>query len=247
MATVSVNIKLNADPKERGSESTKKDLIHLFPQILDKAKVVYSGFSKKYGQTEKKVAANYIMNMGFGISRPFVLHVGNNAWYKNRLGVLQIYKTFIDRYENQNLNLVLVGPELDVSQQIFIAHNRISSKVHCLSDVDHPTLEALYNSAEAFLFPSRYEGFGWPPLEAQCCGCPVVSSNGGSLHEIMGDSALTAKWDDLTAHVENLHALLGHPPLKEQLINKGLENVQRFNSKSMIQSLCNVYRELDVA
>jgi len=229
------------------SNSTKEDLCRIYPKIDEKTRVVYSSFSKKFNVIDQNISSISLEKKQIDFSLPFLLHVGNNAWYKNRSGVIEIYKRFLEKFKKFDLNLVLVGPELDESQKSYLENHSLSTKVQCLNDVDHLTLEALYNLAEAFLFPSRYEGFGWPPLEAQCCGCPVVASNEGSLREVLLESAFTADWDDVDAHVDNLGTLLENPSLKAQLIKQGFENVKRFNTESMIQSLCEVYGELSVA
>ena len=82
--------------------------------------------------------------------------------------------------------LYLQGPELDAEQYNYAKKHGLTPNIQCTGPLSHAQLEALYSISSALIFPSRYEGFGWPPLEAQCCGCPVIASSNGSLDEVIG-------------------------------------------------------------
>ncbi len=179
--------------------------------------------------------------------RPLVLHVGNNSWYKNRDGVLRIFRTASALASGAGAGrprLVLLGPELSASQRDFVAQHGLTKDVTALSGQDTATLQAFYSLADVFLFPSLYEGFGWPPLEAQACGCPVVASTGGSLAEVLGDSALTTPADDEAALAGHVQTLLAQPTLRDEFVAKGRANVARFAPPRMIDDYQALYSQL---
>jgi glycosyltransferase involved in cell wall biosynthesis len=141
----------------------------------------------------------------------------------------------------------LLGPELSASQRDFVAQHGLTGDVTALSGQDTATLQAFYSVADVFLFPSHYEGFGWPPIEAQACGCPVVASTGGSLAEVLGDSALTAPAADEAALAGHVQALLARPALRDEMAAKGRANVVRFAPPRMIDDYQALYARLQAA
>ena len=122
----------------------------------------------------------------------FLLHVGSAAWYKNRKAV---FRSFIHAHTclpDQNLKLVLVGPEpqkeeLDDQLKNWITSN--PSAIHSLQNLPENILDTLYKYAQALVFPSFIEGFGWPPLEAAVRGCPVITTRTGAIEDLLGNYA----------------------------------------------------------
>ena len=103
----------------------------------------------------------------------------------------------------------------------------------------------LYKQAELLLFPSLYEGFGWPPLEAMAHGCPVVCSTAGSLPEVVGKAALTCSPTDIDGLTQAVSRLLQNPELKNDLMARGTSNLQRFSLHRMGSQLVSLYEKLD--
>jgi glycosyltransferase involved in cell wall biosynthesis len=226
------------------SYNTRCDLKKLFPSLVADLSVVYPGFNKDLNCIPLEEARKAMVDLSYDVPNKYVLHVGNNAWYKNRIGVLEIFCRYINVYEDLDLHLVLVGDPLDGAQVSYLSDQKATGRVHVYKGLTTKGLEAMYNCAEALIFPSRYEGFGWPPLEAQACNCPVVCSDGGSLHEIVGDSALIARWDDTESHVLNLRQVLKDYEVRRNLVSKGLQNIARFSNEEMVIGLCEIYRRL---
>ena len=177
-----------------------------------------------------------------GVPESFILHVGHNAPYKNREGVLRI---FANAAEGTNLQLVCAGEALSrdllgLARELGI-HNRIVQVVK----PDVKIIEALYNRAVALLFSSRYEGFGWPPIEAQACGCPVVASDIPPFVEVLGLSAALRPVEDETGMAEAIRKLATDPEYREQMQRRGLENVRsRFQTSRMMEEYVALYSEL---
>ena len=219
------------------SKSTQFDLCKTIPSSFNRSRVIYPGFCKIYSVTHGTLRVR-------GLSVPgtdYILHVGSNAWYKNRSGVLEIYCRYMYDTANANLKCVLVGPELDAKQVEMLRKHELSDSVYVINDIKHEDLLTLYTHAKALVFPSIYEGFGWPPLEAQSCNCPVICSVEGSLEEVIADSGLVAQWDDIDSHVHNLRMVINDSGIRQALIEKGRKNIARFSNDQMVAKLIEVY------
>lgn len=166
----------------------------------------------------------------------FLLHIGNNAPYKNRRGALEAFRRLTD---DVALHLVMAGPPPDPALQEYA---RGISRVHFLEQVDDQLLYQLYRRARVMLFPSWYEGFGMPVMEAMAAGCPVVCSTGGALAETAGDAALTAEPGDYDQMAAHCRALLRQPELRTAVIDRGYRRASRFTLASMGENLVRWYR-----
>src|SRR5690606_9028855 len=101
-----------------------------------------------------------------------------------------------------------------------------------------------YNRAFAFLFPSKFEGFGWPLIEAQACGCPVLCSNAGSLGEIAGDSAFVRPWEAEDEFAAEILRMAAEEPHRQEWIQRGLVNLERFRTERMIDEYVKLYEDV---
>jgi len=176
------------------------------------------------------------------IGKPFILHVGSSHARKNRDGVLRV---FAQAAKRADLQLVFAGEELS-SGLIDLAHElQVFDRIVQVVKPEVRVLEALYNRAVALLFPSRYEGFGWPPIEAQACGCPVVASDIPPIAEVLGESGVVKPLSDEAGMAESIVRIASDQEFREQLRRRGLENVQnRFQTSRMMDEYVSIYREL---
>lgn len=174
------------------------------------------------------------------VSLPFVLHVGSNLRRKNREAVLRIFAHCQKEWNGQ---LVFVGDRLNDSLTAEANALGIADRVVQLGNCESNELEALYNCATALLYPSRFEGFGWPIIEAQACGCPVVCSSVEPMAEIAGAGALLHRPDDEEGFARDLLRLT-NPAEHAQWSAKALENAKRFTTERMIKDYCELYRSL---
>jgi glycosyltransferase involved in cell wall biosynthesis/GT2 family glycosyltransferase len=171
---------------------------------------------------------------------PYVLHVaGNNTFYKNRQGVVAIFQ-IIRQSEAVALKLVGAPPDADLLKQV--EASGLGSAIEFLPNISEPELSVLYRNAAFLLFPSLYEGFGWPPLEAMAQGCPVVCSNAGPLPEIVGAAALVAPPTELAALANHGLRLLRDPDLRQRMVAAGFQQARRFTLEAMAQGLVEAYR-----
>ena len=170
----------------------------------------------------------------------FLLHIGNNGFYKNRVGVLQ---TFAHIQKQFPVRLIIAGAPLDQNLHKQAQSLGILQDIDVYPDPTDQQLAQLYEKASVLLFPSYYEGFGWPPLEAMLFGCPVVCANTGSLPEVVGDAALMAPPDDYSALAQHCLTFLNNPSQSEDFIERGLRNLERFTEAEMASKLIRFYSQ----
>jgi glycosyltransferase involved in cell wall biosynthesis len=176
--------------------------------------------------------------------RPYVLSVGSNLRRKNREAVLHAMALLGSQWQGW---IVFAGQPLNAELKALAARLRL---LDCIVEVAKPsndTLEALYNRALALLFPSRFEGFGWPIIEAQACGCPVICGDREPLPEVAGGAALMHDPDDYQGLGEGVLALLRDADLRQDLINRGLRNAARYDRATMIEQFVGLYRQFPIA
>ena len=175
--------------------------------------------------------------------RPFALHVGSNLRRKNRDAVLRIVAGIKDTWNGQ---VVFAGEPLTAELNKLAARLAIADRVVQVSGPSNELLEALYNSAVALLYPSRFEGFGWPVIEAQACGCPVICSDSGPLPEVAGEAGLCHPLQDEAAFAADL-VRLTDAAQRSRWSEKSVANAKRFSTPKMIAEYVSVYRRLGAA
>lgn len=176
----------------------------------------------------------------FNLDAPFVLHVGSNLRRKNRDGALRIFARCKEKW---TARLVFVGDALTPELLALAERLGVSDRIAQAPDASDELLEALYTRALALLYPSRFEGFGWPVIEAQACGCPVVCSNSGPLPEAAGDAGLFHNVDDEAGFAADL-LRLSDPAERRIWSEKSLRNAERFSTTRMISQYIDIYRSL---
>ncbi len=223
------------------SEQTGTDLIRLTKINPDIVSVIYMGLNYSYSPMEKVEADERLEFLGISSNSPFILHVGGNHWYKNRLGVLAIFNYLRQQPELSDLLLFMVGKPFTDRMHQFVQGNSLETKVRELVAVENEDLRALYSTATALLFPSLQEGFGWPIVEAQACGCPVFTSNRAPMTEVGGEAAIYINPD---CPEEAAREIAKNLPNVSKLKQAGLINVQRFTSQTMLESYIKLYQEI---
>jgi glycosyltransferase involved in cell wall biosynthesis len=174
----------------------------------------------------------------YGLARArYVLVVGNTATHKN-IGSIGSIATLLNR---RGIELAIVG---SVNSSIYRQNSGCATLGKMLGRVTDSELRALYDSALCLLFPSKYEGFGLPPVEAMACGCPVLTSRGGAVEEICGDAAMYFNPDDSRTMTEAVEFVLEDEQLLSRLRERGLERAARFRWDASAQVLAGVVREL---
>lgn len=230
------------------SDATQEDVLRLVTgagKANNKVARVYVGLNYPYAPMESEEARGRVYRLGFTGSQPFLLHVGGNQWYKNRLGVLEIFARLHKSLVGRELALLMVGHAWTDEIRRFVRREKLEPAVMELLNVAEEDLRALYSSAELLLFPSLAEGFGWPILEAQACGCPVVTSNIAPMTEVGGDAAIYIDpTDPESSALEVEGALKAGPDSRLARRKAGLLNAARFSTSAMLDAYMGLYQHL---
>lgn len=216
------------------SENTKRDLIKYYGiEDDDKIAVVHPGVNPRRFEIDEKIGKDLTRG------KKYVLYVGALRRYKN---VLRLIKA-MERIKSFNTVLLIVGDNRGGYYKELIDYvktRRLETLVNFLGYVDDKTLANLYYGARAFIFPSLYEGFGLPPLEAMLCGCPVVASRTSSIPEACGDAALYFDPEDVEDMAEKIRLVLSDHNLRSLLIKRGKERVKEFTWERTAEKTLNL-------
>lgn len=214
------------------SENTKKDLLKFLPDIEEKKiRVIYNGVSDNYYQLSRKKQLDLPYD-----ENEYILFVGARNDYKN-------FKLVVKAVAQTNLNLVVVGSPLNDKETQFVECSMGNSlRYYCTGRISNEELNTLYNYAYALLYPSAYEGFGIPVIEAQKSGCPVIAYNGSSIPEIIGKTPLLLQ-NLSVEEVCRCITLLENAKIREMVILDGLENAKHFTWDKMYNKVIALYEE----
>lgn len=218
------------------SENTKKDLLEFYPWVDGSCvKVIYNGVSELFapvvGSREKLKEI-----LGFDAVQPYLLFVGDRSPYKNFDLFVELGRQLTD------YNLVVVGGKLfnDIEQEKI---SKIKGRVHHFRGVATDVLNLLYNSAFCLVYPSSYEGFGIPVLEAMRAGCPVVSTNLSSIPEVAGDAGLLVDQITVEAFAEKIEQL-NNANFRKNIVQKGFKQASKFSWDKCFEETYAFYQEL---
>ncbi|MEK9184091.1 MAG: glycosyltransferase family 1 protein [Patescibacteria group bacterium] len=214
---------------------TKNDLINTLSVQPEKIHAIYPGTNPKL----KKMDFTRPEKLKF----PYILYLGTIEPRKNIPLIIKAFNIVKQKNNFRDLKLILAGKAGWLYEKIFqeAEKSRHKSDIIFWGLVHSEEKNMLYNLAEAFVYPSFLEGFGFPPLEAQACGCPVIASNRASLPEVLGQSALMVNpWKEKDL-VDKLEAVLTDANLKNKLIAEGFKNAQRFNWKKTACELLKLF------
>lgn len=216
------------------SNATKKDLVNHLGIDERKIEVVYLPIEKYFSpQPEHKIEQ---VKKKYGITGKYILYVGNSKPHKNLNRLILAYSILPEKIQKEyRLILAGAGGSFPVDPKINCA------VIPYATDGD---LAPLYSGADIFVFPSLYEGYGLPPIEAMACGCPVVSSSTASLPEVLSDSAIYFNPADINDMAAKIETAIKYPNLRRELKNKGLDRSKIFTSDNANQKLAELFKKL---
>lgn len=226
-----------ADILVSDSFHTKEDLIKHLGVPASKIRVIYLGIEKKFRVSDDFSKSNDIWQR-YGISKPFILGLGSNEPRKNTANLIKAFE-IIKEGHSSDLQLVIIGKPWSKQRDGYDC----SEDIIFTGYVGDEELIALYNSTEVFVFPSLYEGFGLPPLEAMACGAPVITSNTSSLPEVVGDSAVLVDPNNIEQIANSIWKIVTDREYRSSLKQKGLEHVKQFTWEKSIKELAELYDE----
>ena len=222
------------------SESTRRDALQQYRLDPAKITVIPEGVEPRFAPA---VEANQLdaVRRAYDLPERFILFVGTIEPRKNLPALLEAYAAL--RPKHPEVGLVIAGGKGWLYQSFFdrLSALGLQQVVKLTGFVPDQQLPALMNAAEVFAFPSHFEGFGLPPLEAMACGLPVVCSNASSLPEVVGDAGLLVAPDDPRAWVEALDRVLTDPGLRQELRGRGLDRARPFTWEAAARQTLAVY------
>ena len=211
------------------SEFSQKAIARYFNAAADKVQVIYPGYDKESFNTEKPNTEAVLKK--YNIKPPYVLYVGRLEKKKNIEVLIKALAVSKQSPSSGRYQLVLAGGKgygWEDTQRI-IRQNNLESDIVVTGYVSENDLSALYHGAAIFIFPSRYEGFGLPVLEAFACGTPVICSRAGSLPEIAGEAAVFFDVNDWRTLAEKVSEVLTNESLRQNLTYEGTKRVKLFS------------------
>lgn len=214
------------------SESTKRDVVELLDVDPAKIDVIYLGSSLRAMPVQPDTGPK---------PAPYLLFVGRRERYKNFEGLLRAVHPLLRQHK---LNLVCAGGDPFTPEERALIDEVDANDWVEQRPIDDKSLQTLYQRAVAFVFPSLYEGFGIPILEAFACGCPCIVSNSSSLPEVAGDAALYIDPAMPDSIAEAVNQLINNAQLRQTLINRGREQLSRFSWQRTVTETLNVYQSV---
>jgi glycosyltransferase involved in cell wall biosynthesis len=240
------------------SEKSREDL-HKFGGVVPlTSEVVYNGLNYPFHPVSREWALQRLRQAGLPADddRGCLLHVGGGQWYKNGVGVVSLYASYVDAAAHSGLTplaLWMISPAPNAALRAALAEVPSQGRVQLFNGLGSEALEALYSYAQALLFPSLAEGFGWPIVEALACGCPVITPGQPPMTEVGGDAAT---YLPRFGHGDDLHAwartgaqaltqvLDRSPAERERAALAGRAQAARFDAENAIESYLTVYRRV---
>lgn len=224
------------------SKTIKNQLEEYYPDVRGRVRVVYHGVSDEIGQSTPGTGDLDILKR-YNITTPYLLFVGNIETRKNIITLLKAFRLFVEKEKTAH-QLVLIGKPGWGSENIMehSGHSLGPDRVRFIGWVSSQDISAFYRTADLFVYPSWYEGFGFPLLEAMKCRVPVVASDIPTHREIAGDSALYSQPSDAEGFARIFSLLLSDAALRAQLIAAGRSRSLLFSWEKTAQAMLDIYK-----
>ncbi len=233
------------------SNATQRDIEGLFGINAGKIRQIYNAPDPQFLEAgpDPSDPEQQLTLERYQIRRPFLLYVGTIRPQKNIPRLVEAFAVLRTELEGHptygDLRLIIIGDEISRHPEVrrTVIQTRVEQAVRFLGFVPFDTLRTFYASAAAFVFPSLYEGFGLPPLEAMASGTPVVTSNVSSLPEVVGDSAVLVNPENVFEIARGIREALTSESLRETLIRRGHQQARKFSWEATARQVQEVYRE----
>jgi glycosyltransferase involved in cell wall biosynthesis len=226
------------------SESSKRDILRFVDVPADKIDVIYNAYDERFGVEPHEEDVVRVRER-FQLHDEFVLYAGNVKPHKNLTRLIEAFNLVRQRGLD-HLKLVMIGDEISkyTALRRAVHHHQLHKYVRFLGYLPEETLAVMYRLAGVFVFPSLYEGFGLPPLEAMASGTPVVTSNVSSLPEVAGNAALLVDPYDPAAIAEGIYTVLTDESVRRDLRRKGLARASQFSWEASVRRVREIYGEV---
>jgi glycosyltransferase involved in cell wall biosynthesis len=229
------------------SHSSKRELARVFGVPEKKIEVVYNALDERFLREPMPNDADRVLER-HAVTDPFVLYAGNIKPQKNLPRLIEAFAVakadLRDHPQYAGLKLLLIGDSAEEHSDLrrAVLRSRVQGEVRFLGFVPHSVLRVFYSRASAFLFPSLYEGFGLPPLEAMAHGTPVLTSSASSLPEVFADAALLVNPENVFEIARGIRQILTESVTREGLIRRGHDLVRKYSWERSAEQVREVYR-----
>jgi len=232
------------------SNFSKKDTERIFSVPANNIEVIYNALDDRFRQGHATEADRTLIAERYQVNYPFLLYAGRISPHKNVVRIIEAFSALKAELEKDgaypDLKLIIIGDELSKHPDLrrAVIRSRVQNDVRFLGFVPIGVLRIFYDLAKIFVFPSLYEGFGLPPLEAMAHGTPVVTSNTSSIPEVVGDAAVMVNPENVFEIAHALHRVLLDQAVRDKLKARGLLQAQKFSWDESVRRMLAVYHEV---
>jgi len=232
------------------SQFTKSEIHKLLEIEDDRIEVVYNAIDERFLRGHATEADRDLIAQRYLVNYPFILYAGAIRPHKNVVRIIEAFSALKSELQKEDeypdLKLIIIGDDLSSHPRLrrTVVRSAVQNDVRFLGFVPIEVLRIFYDVAKVFVFPSLYEGFGLPPLEAMAHGTPVVTANTSSLPEVAGNAALLVNPENVFEIRRGLHRALLDPVLRARMKQRGYEQAQRFSWTSSVSRILEIYREV---
>jgi glycosyltransferase involved in cell wall biosynthesis len=226
------------------SESSKRDILRFVDIKPDKIDVIYNAYDERFSVEPREEDVARVRER-YQLQDAFILYAGNVKPHKNLERLIEAFP-LVRRRGLDHLKLVVIGDDVSkyAGLRRAVHQHQLHKYVRFLGYMPGETLAVMYRLASVFVFPSLYEGFGLPPLEAMASGTPVVTSNVSSLPEVAGNAALLVDPLDPAAIADGIYRVLNEPDLRRNLRERGLARARQFSWEASVRRVREIYDEV---
>jgi glycosyltransferase involved in cell wall biosynthesis len=227
------------------SEASKRDILRYFRVPENKIDVIYNAIDERFGQPPQPEEIERVRER-YQLDGPFILYAGNIKPHKNLERLIEAFHSLRRDGSFDHVRLLIIGDEISkyATLRRAVHRHKLHKYVRFFGFVPDETLASLYRLASVFVFPSLYEGFGLPPLEAMASGTPVITSNVSSLPEVVGDAALLIDPYEPESIADAMRRVLTDDALRDQLRARGLARAREFSWDRSIRRVREIYDEV---
>jgi len=232
------------------SAFTKNEIVNLFGISARHIEVIYNAIDERFLHGHATEADRKFLAERYQVSYPFLLYAGRISPHKNVVRIIEAFSALKAELAKEDkfpdLKLIIIGDELSKNPDLrrTVIRGGVQNDVRFLGFVPIEVLRVFYDAAKVFVFPSLYEGFGLPPLEAMAHGTPVLASNTSSLPEVVGNAAVMVNPENVFEIMHALRCVLLDQPLRERLKQRGYEQAQKFSWDIAARELITTYKEV---
>ena len=243
---------LNADQVIAVSKATKRDVQNVMGVPENRVRVIYNAPDPAFtvSNVADDLRARDLLMERYQVDYPYLLYAGTIRAQKNIPRLVEAFAVLRGELEThpiyKKLRLVIIGDELSKHPQLrrTVIQSRVENLVRFLGFVPIEMLRAFYKNAAAFVFPSLYEGFGLPPIEAMACGTPVVASNVSSLPEVVGDAAMVVNPENVFDIARGIREILLDEFLRRRCVQLGMQQLRRFSWPQTAEQVAETYQSV---